>query len=253
MITVKATKNSLSVSNTELMTSGSVNINFVQFEFNEDWAGLAKTAIFQTKKVSVPIGLSDDNLTIPVPWEVLAVAGEKISVGVYGTNIERADDIVLPTIWGSLGSVTQGVVVANPPTPYPTPDTYLQLIKMIEDFIVGGGTGIYHDKLSNRDIPDQHPMTAITGLSDHLDDVNDAIVQINKVVGDSGTSLGTLSGRVDTMEGDITELDKRLTEVANKVPPPEDPIPAADITAIVKEVMDSEVRRSRRTGFSFRY
>ena len=33
---------------------------------------------------------------------------------------------------------------------------------------VGGGT-MLHDRLQNRDLPDQHPIAAITGLQDALD------------------------------------------------------------------------------------
>jgi hypothetical protein len=38
---------------------------------------------------------------------------------------------------------------------------------------VGGGTK-YHDRLENRDLPDQHPIAAITGLEEALDAKVDA-------------------------------------------------------------------------------
>lgn len=37
-----------------------------------------------------------------------------------------------------------------------------------------------HDKLINRDLPDQHPISAITGLEDSLEQLNDDIIAENE-------------------------------------------------------------------------
>lgn len=147
MFIATADKNSLSVTGSELITSGSVKTNFVEFQFSDDWNGLRKTAIFQTKKVSIPIILDDNRLTLPIPWEVMAYAGETINIGVYGERVDDPitptdEEIVLPTIWTTLSTVKQGVVISNPPTTPPTIDSYLQLLKYINSLIEEGKIGV---------------------------------------------------------------------------------------------------------------
>ena len=44
MILLSASKNFLSCTSRELLTSGSVNVNEVQFQFSSDWDGLNRTA-----------------------------------------------------------------------------------------------------------------------------------------------------------------------------------------------------------------
>lgn len=121
MFIVNVAKNSIAVEGKELITSGSVKTNFVQFDFDEEWTGLTKTVIFQTKKVSIPIILEEGvRYQLPIPWEVMAYPNETINVGVYGVRKDAEEttdvdeEIVLPTIWGTIGKVTQGVLVPNP-------------------------------------------------------------------------------------------------------------------------------------------
>lgn len=106
----------------EIITSGSVNVNFIQFSFSEDWADLQKTVLFQTKKAQIPIILEGTELvyTMPIPWEVLLYANESINVGAYGTRMDDSEtledeEIVLPTVWGTIpDKVRQGVIVTDP-------------------------------------------------------------------------------------------------------------------------------------------
>lgn len=148
MFIVNVTKNSIAVEGKELITSGSVKTNFVQFDFDDEWTGLTKTVIFQTKKVSIPIILEEGvRHQLPIPWEVMAYPNETINVGVYGVRKDDEEttdvdeEIVLPTIWGTIGKVTQGVLVPNPPTTPPTADSYLQLLAYIDRLIGSGGGG----------------------------------------------------------------------------------------------------------------
>lgn len=148
MFIVNVTKNSIAVEGKELITSGSVKTNFVQFDFDDEWTGLTKTVIFQTKKVSIPIILEEGvRYQLPIPWEVMAYPNETINVGVYGVRKDDEEttdvdeEIVLPTIWGTIGKVTQGVLVPNPPTTPPTADSYLQLLAYIDRLIGSGGGG----------------------------------------------------------------------------------------------------------------
>lgn len=59
----------------------------------------------------------------------------------------------------------------------------------------GGGNGTYdHDKLYNRDLPNQHPIQAIEGLEDALDDID---VYIRKVEKEFNTSINNINIKID--------------------------------------------------------
>ena len=45
--------------------------------------------------------------------------------------------------------------------------------------VPGGDSNSDHNELFNRDLPDQHPIHAITGLQDILDTLEDNIIDIN--------------------------------------------------------------------------
>ena len=70
MFILYANKTRLTLRQREPVTSGSVNIYLVQFEFSEDWAGLSRTAIFRAGTESRATLLEEDNETV-LPWEVL--------------------------------------------------------------------------------------------------------------------------------------------------------------------------------------
>lgn len=145
MISVSVDKNELTVENLELITSGSVNTNTIKFTFSADWDGLKKVAVFQTKKVSIPVDILED--TILIPWEAMYFPNEEIRLGVCGTRLddeETADvneEVVLPTIWGSIGKVTQGALITTPPVTAPTKDSFLQLLDYIKNLKPGTGGG----------------------------------------------------------------------------------------------------------------
>lgn len=133
----------------EIITSGSVNVNFIQFSFSKDWADLQKTVLFQTKKAQIPIILEGTELvyTMPIPWEVCLYANESINVGAYGTHMDDSEtledeEIVLPTVWGTIpDKVRQGVIVTDPTPSSPTYNAYQLLLKTIADIIASGGGG----------------------------------------------------------------------------------------------------------------
>lgn len=117
MFILHADKNKLTMTQREQMTSGSLNVYAVKFEFSPEWTGLEKTAVFKSGTTSIPI-LLDDTEECTIPWEVLTEHGVQVEAGVYGT---LGGDIVLPTIWCSLGTVMQGAEIPGggefPPTP----------------------------------------------------------------------------------------------------------------------------------------
>lgn len=105
MIILYAEKNQLHVRKTEPITSGSVNVHQVRFDFSPDWEGLTRTAVFRAGGVSKPMYLGPENETV-VPWEVLTVPGVHLMIGVYG---KLGEDVILPTVWADAGMILQGV------------------------------------------------------------------------------------------------------------------------------------------------
>lgn len=126
MFILYAKKNILEVKQKETVTSGSVNVYTVQFNFNEDWNGLVKTAVFKVGNNSAAVLLDDTN-ECTIPWEVLDSPMRPLEIGVYGT---KDAEIVLPTIWANAGEVKQGTIVRESATD-PTPSLMEQLLDAV--------------------------------------------------------------------------------------------------------------------------
>ena len=176
----------------EVLTSGSSKAYKATFSFiHPIWSDLTKKAVFRAGSI-VKEQLLDDSLSCEIPWEVLQIPGTKLEVGVYGVD---GTGIVLPTVWVKAGTIKQGTVEGGE-SKDPTPDVYDQIvgaigpldqlttehkenlveaINEVKEIADAGGSGggeqgtIDHSKLINRDVPDQHPIQAITGLEDSLE------------------------------------------------------------------------------------
>ena len=121
-----AKKNVLTVNQREVVTSGSVNVYEVQFQFDSKWDGLEKTAVFQAGDFTVST-LLDETAMCTIPWEVLQDAKRTLYAGVYGA---KNGSTVLPTIWASLGEIRQGCEPGESTQP-PTPSVYEQILAKI--------------------------------------------------------------------------------------------------------------------------
>lgn len=187
MFELYAEKNQLRVRRREAVTSGSVNVCPVRFGFSEDWAGLARTAVFRAGGVSVSVALGESG-ECSVPWEALERPGVRLEAGVCGT---RGGEIVLPTIWADLGFIRAGAVPGEASRP-PTPELWRQELDRKGDRLGytesaelglfsgetllsavpvsgGGGDGASdHRRLTHRDAEKQHPIPAIDGLEQEL-------------------------------------------------------------------------------------
>ncbi len=116
-------RNKIKVLRVETVISGSVNVNTAQFEFSPDWYGLDRTAVFKAGKEARSVLLDGSGLC-SIPWEVLSTPNEKLQVGVYGT---RGEDMVLPTVWATLGNILEGTTTGEDAQP-PSPDVYQQIL-----------------------------------------------------------------------------------------------------------------------------
>ena len=165
-----------------MLVAETVHIYTASFVFNSTWDGYTKTAVFRGGDVEREQLLTDDSCE--VPWEVL-LPGAYLKVGVYGTR----DGIRLPTIWTDR---TQYINAGAGPTEEaaePSPTLVEQLTAKVGNLDAlktedksslvaainevretGGGGTADHSKLKNRDAADQHPIGAITGLKEALDD-----------------------------------------------------------------------------------
>lgn len=120
MFKLYADKNRLAVWKRETMTSGSVNVYLVEFAFSADWEGLDKTAVFKTDRGSWSVKLEGG--LVNIPWEALQTPNLYLTVGVRGT---RGDNLVLPTVWTSLGMIFPGAAPGGESRP-PTPELWEQ-------------------------------------------------------------------------------------------------------------------------------
>lgn len=188
MFVLYAEKNQLCVRKREPVTSGSVNVYDVLFQFSADWEGLTKTAVFRAGEKAASVMLDDTGeVGCVVPWEVLTTPGKRLEAGVYGA---RGAEVVLPTVWADLGYIFAGAVPGDEARP-PTPDLWEQELAKKADGLEldaltlkllsgektlsqvelpppGGGEGgtTDHRYLTNRDAEGQHPIEAISGLDE---------------------------------------------------------------------------------------
>ena len=123
MFQIYAEKNRLVLQERETLTSGSVNVYPMRFEFSEDWEGLDRTAVFRCGGRTVYIRL-DGSGECGIPWETLQEPGLRLEAGVYG---QRGGETVLPTVWAKLGTVLPGVSAPEGQVP-PTPELWTQAL-----------------------------------------------------------------------------------------------------------------------------
>lgn len=161
MFVFNADKNNLTITGNDLMTSGSVNVNKVQFVFSKEWDGLEKRAIFSTmidgKSLAYELVIGEAD-TYFLPWELFVSKDNTIYGGVYGYN---GDTLVMPTERKRIGVVKESVLDPNaiPSVPW----------EPGEDPDSPSDSSGDHRRLTHRDSEDQHPMSSITGLSGTVD------------------------------------------------------------------------------------
>ena len=121
MIKLKVSAANIAVEEKETLTEGRVGL-LCRFSFTGEWDGLAKTAVFDGAD-SRDVILTED--TVAVPAECLAAEGYSLSVGVYGKN--AAGDIVIPTVYATVGKIQRSAYPTSKETAAPTPDVVAQI------------------------------------------------------------------------------------------------------------------------------
>ena len=114
----------------ELLTSGSVGIQ-AQFTFSADWDGLTRTAVFRREDDEDYYGIVLDETNISViPWEILTDPDVTVYAGAFGEN--ESGEIVIPTVWVTLGAVREGAHSGNSSSADPTPTQWSQILGLAE-------------------------------------------------------------------------------------------------------------------------
>lgn len=109
-----------------LVTIGSVGTVTVEFDFDAEWDGFARTAIFAAGGTVKRVALDDANACV-VPWEVLTNC-KQLTIGVVGTSGNR----VLPSVPVTI-PIIEGVCNGGTPPDDPTPDIYAQLLDLAKE------------------------------------------------------------------------------------------------------------------------
>ncbi|MEH2937962.1 hypothetical protein [Lawsonibacter sp. JLR.KK007] len=141
MFVLDADKTQLTVREKEPVTSGSVNVYPVRFEFSEDWDGLKQTAIFQAGCREKAVALAGGACTVPA--ELLSEPGCYLMAGVCG---RYGESTVLPTIWANLGLILEGAITGDAPEPVPPPESWQEALDSKGDSLAytdAGELGLY--------------------------------------------------------------------------------------------------------------
>lgn len=99
------------------LTSGMVGVP-VNIEYNEEWNGLTKNVVFRVGGFSRVRRNAGTSTT--VPWEVLRIQGGFLSIGIDGRN--ETGDVVIPTVWATVGKILPGANGEIPAAPNPGND-----------------------------------------------------------------------------------------------------------------------------------
>jgi len=108
------------------------------FLFSDDWAGLAKTAIFKGSGEEVEKIVLNNECTVPP--EVLAEAGGMLQVGVYGNDGHGTT--IRPTIWGVVGRIEDGAISEDAGQTGTTPSWAAQLQNAVQEAITTANNAV---------------------------------------------------------------------------------------------------------------
>lgn len=111
----------------EPLTSGMVG-QTVEFEYSADFDGLTLTAVFTNGKKTVDV-LNPDKQCV-IPHEVLDTVGTVVKVGIYAV---RGDELVIPTVYATIGIVLKGADPSGDTSADPTLPVWAQLQTLIGD------------------------------------------------------------------------------------------------------------------------
>ena len=111
----------------EPLTSGMVG-QPIHFEYSHDFDGLTLTAVFTDGKNTVNVANPGNECIIP--HEVLTTVGATVKVGIYAV---RGDELIIPTVYATIGVVLRGANPNEGSSVSPTIPTWQQIQQIIGD------------------------------------------------------------------------------------------------------------------------
>ena len=157
---------------------GTVGVEQVEFHFDNSWDGLTKFACFKNtgrprRQQEFQMVLPDDGI-VTVPWEMYTHSGS-LYVGALGMADEQ---IVKPTVWTLMSSVTKGVDPDGDFSKEATPSMIQQLVATADELIAKAEAGEFdgRDGVDGKDGADGHsPVVTIINDTWHVDGVSTGI------------------------------------------------------------------------------
>ena len=149
------------------LTSGMVGVP-VTIEYDESWTGLYKTASFRFGSLI----RSRENIgkSTTVPWEVMRHHGKQLDVGVEGRD--ENGNIIIPTIWASVGTIFEGAVSSTPAAPNPDIGELPTTGAIIDDSQISPNT-----TWSSQKISDEIEEGGEGGVTPDLDEIVNAVIE----------------------------------------------------------------------------
>lgn len=190
----------------ELLTAGSVGPE-IQFLFDRAWDGLTKTAVFRGCGRVVDVLLTSDQATIPP--EIMARAGSRMEVGVYGTD--GTGTLIIPTVWVAIGRTIPGAALSEQAAEALTPSLAEQVLaaaERAENIAEALEAALDNGDLIGPQGPQgpQGPAGPVTSVNDQTGDVK--VASLNAV--------SRLEEQINQLSAKIEEIEEAMAGILNE-------------------------------------
>lgn len=216
------------IKNPDVVTSGSVGMG-IEFIFSDEWDSLHKIGVFDGSGNRIAVEIVDNECE--VPWEVLTIAGSKLTIGVYGTN--TAGTIVIPTIWSTPIIIYQGTDPIATEGLSPTPNIYAKFVNMSAQAVETANSALdiaqgaaddvedamnylYEHGMPSGDVPLVRTFNgrsgAVVPLGTDINELPDLAIPTTKVIHDPE---GTRTSQAEINEQVLEELPGVVAQLSN--------------------------------------
>ena len=184
----------------EPLTSGMVG-QMIHFEYSHDFDGLMITAVFTDGKNTVDV-VNPGNECI-IPHEVLTNVGAAVKVGIYAT---RGDELVIPTVYATIGTVLKGADPSGDVSIDPTLPAWAQI-----QGIIGNLNDLSTEAKDNL-------VAAVNEVKEITDDKQDKLIAgENITIAADGKTISATGGGSDfeTVESQLVDIPLKLSQFTN--------------------------------------
>ncbi len=199
MYWVDVNENSISITGDSVLVVGNANANRVIFSFSDEWDGLERVAVFHDSLNVVAVEIPTNSPIVYIPWECCEIVGDTVYLGAYG--LDSDGNVKKPTTWVGVGTIVDGVSLDSSAHADPTKSIYGDLLEKVDTLsreVLGSDSNMdminmaienlentstdhrekidaleettefysHHPNLKDREEPNQHPISAIEGLSE---------------------------------------------------------------------------------------